>query len=216
MSGTAPYKVLPLEHKTDGVFEELKDIQRKFDYLPAEELKRVAERRGLAARDLHSIASYYPHFHLAPPAKVRVRVCDDMSCHLRGAAGLQQELEHRLHGVARQDLSIGNVSCLGRCDHAPSFAINDRCYDGFTPDEAVTAVVETMGGAAPQGSSYRRQEVLLASDPYPGEKRYSALEKFVRSRDWPELLAGIKAAGLRGMGGAGYPTNQKWENVRNS
>src|SRR5262249_57689023 len=88
-------------------------------------------------------------------------------------------------------------------------AIKDGWYDGLTPDEAVTAVVETMGGAAPQGSSYRRQEVLLASDPYPGEKRYSALEKFVRSRDWPELLAGIKTAGLPGMGGAGYPTNQK-------
>lgn len=216
MAGPAPFKVLPVEHKTDGIFEELKDIQRNFAYLPPDELKRVAERRGLAARDLHSIASYYPHFDLAPPAKVRVRVCDDMSCHLRGAAGLRQELEDRLKGVARQDLSICNVSCLGRCDHAPSFAINDRCYDGFTPDEAVTAVVETMRGAAPQGASYRRREMRLASDPYLDEKPYSALEKFVRSRNWPELLAGIKAAGLRGMGGAGYPTNQKWENVRNS
>src|SRR5215470_15344377 len=108
MAGPAPFKVLPVEHKTDGVFEELKDIQRKFDYLPAEQLKRVAERRGLAARDLHSIASFYPHFHLTPPAKVRVKVCADMSCHLRGAAVLQQELENRLKGAARQDLSISN------------------------------------------------------------------------------------------------------------
>src|SRR5262249_13859777 len=155
--------VLPVEHKTDGIFEELKDIQRKFEYLPADELKRVAERRGLAARDLHSIASYYPHFHLAPPAKVHVSVCDDMTCHLRGASGLRQRLGENFQGVPKQDLSIRNVSCLGRCDQAPSFAINDRCYDGFTPDEAVTAVVETMRGAAPQGSSYRRREVRLAS-----------------------------------------------------
>ena len=216
MSGPAPFKVLPVEHKTDGIFEELKDIQRKFEYLPAEELKRVAERRGLNPRDLHSIASYYPHFHLAPPAKVNVKVCDDMTCHLRGAAGLQQKLEQSFHGIAKQELAIGNVSCLGRCDHAPSLVINDRCYDGLSGEDAVRAVSETLRGAAPRASSHRRSEIRLASDPYAGDKPYSALEKFVRSGDWPDLLARIKAAGLRGMGGAGYPTNQKWENVRNS
>ena len=216
MSGPAPFKVLPVEHKTDGIFEELKDIQRKFEYLPAEELERVAERRGLNPRDLHSIASYYPHFRLAPPAKVNVKVCDDMTCHLRGAAGLQQKLEQSFHGIAKQELAIGNVSCLGRCDHAPSLVINDRCYDGLSGEDAVRAVSETLRGAAPRASSHRGSEMRLASDPYAGDKPYSALEKFVRSRDWPDLLARIKAAGLRGMGGAGYPTNQKWENVRNS
>ena len=45
-SATSVFKVLPVEHATDGLFEELKDLQRKFEYLPADELKRVAERRG--------------------------------------------------------------------------------------------------------------------------------------------------------------------------
>ena len=216
MSGQAPFKVLPVEHKTDGVFEELKDVQRKFEYLPAEELKRIADRRGLALRDLHAIASYYPHFYLEPPAKVIVKVCDDMTCHLRGAPALLQKLEQRLQGMAEHELTIRNVSCVGRCDHAPSFVINDRYYDGFSPDEAVSAVVQTIGGFPPRASSYRRTEMRLASDPYDGERPYSALRKYVQSRDWPGLLASIKAGGLKGMGGAGYPTNQKWEVVRNS
>ena len=216
MSGQAPFKVLPVEHKTDGVFEELKDVQRKFEYLPAEELKRIADRRGLALRDLHAIASYYPHFYLEPPAKVIVKVCDDMTCHLRGAPALLQKLEQRLQGMAEHELTIRNVSCVGRCDHAPSFVINDRYYDGFSPDEAVSAVVQTIGGFPPRASSYRRSEMRLASDPYDGERPYSALRKYVQSRDWPGLLASIKAGGLKGMGGAGYPTNQKWEVVRNS
>jgi NADH:ubiquinone oxidoreductase subunit F (NADH-binding)/NADH:ubiquinone oxidoreductase subunit E len=216
VSGQAPFKVLPVEHKTDGVFEELKDVQRKFEYLPAEELKRIADRRGLALRDLHAIASYYPHFYLEPPAKVIVKVCDDMTCHLRGAPALLQKLEQRLQGMAEHELTIRNVSCVGRCDHAPSFVINDRYYDGFSPDEAVSAVVQTIGGFPPRASSYRRTEMRLASDPYDGERPYSALRKYVQSRDWPGLLASIKAGGLKGMGGAGYPTNQKWEVVRNS
>jgi len=216
VSGQAPFKVLPVEHKTDGVFEELKDVQRKFEYLPAEELKRIADRRGLALRDLHAIASYYPHFYLEPPAKVIVKVCDDMTCHLRGAPALLQKLEQRLQGMAEHELTIRNVSCVGRCDHAPSFVINDRYYDGFSPDEAVSAVVQTIGGFPPRASSYRRSEMRLASDPYDGERPYSALRKYVQSRDWPGLLASIKAGGLKGMGGAGYPTNQKWEVVRNS
>lgn len=216
MSGQAPFKVLPVEHKTDGIFEELKDVQRKFDYLPSEELKRIAERRSLAVRDLHAIASYYPHFYLQPPAKVIVKVCDDMSCHLRGAPALLQKLEQRLQGMAENELSIRKVSCVGRCDHAPSFVINDRYYDGYSPDEAVSAVVQTIGGFPPRASSYRRLDMKLASDPYDGERPYSALRNFVRTKDWPGLLAAIKAAGLRGMGGAGYPTHQKWEAVRNS
>ena len=118
MSAPAPFKVLPVEHKTDGIFEELKEVQRKFEYLPADELKRIATGRGLALRDVHAIASYYPHFYLQRPAKVTVKICDDMSCHLRGAPALQQKLEQRFQGMSEEDLTIRNVSCVGRCDHA--------------------------------------------------------------------------------------------------
>ncbi|HMF92243.1 MAG TPA: NADH-ubiquinone oxidoreductase-F iron-sulfur binding region domain-containing protein [Candidatus Angelobacter sp.] len=216
MSGPAPFKVLPVEHKTDGIFEELEDIQRKFDYLPADELKRVAERREMTARDVHAVASYYPRFRLVRPARVTAKVCDDMTCHLRGAPALRQKLEQRFQGLPEKEFAIRAVSCLGRCDHAPSFVINERFYDGLTPDQAVTTVADTLNGAAPVASSYGRREMRLATDPYENEKPYFALQKFVRSGDWPGLLAAIKAAGLRGMGGAGYPTNQKWEHVRHS
>lgn len=221
MSGSAPFKVLPVEHKTDGIFEELKDLQHKFGYLPADELKRVADWRGLAARDVHAVASYYPHFHLAPPSKINIKVCDDMTCHLRGGAAMLRDLKQRFQGMPEGELSVGTVSCLGRCDHAPTVEINERCYDSLTPDQAIAAVTQTANGAAPAESIYPRAEIRLISDPYDiapfeGVSQYAALQKFVRSGDWEGLLATMKAAGLRGMGGAGYPTNQKWEHVRHS
>ncbi|HEY6348542.1 MAG TPA: NADH-ubiquinone oxidoreductase-F iron-sulfur binding region domain-containing protein [Candidatus Angelobacter sp.] len=216
MSAPSPLKVLPAEHSTEGIFDELKDIQRKHPkhYLPLKELERVAERRGLHLRDVHAIASYYPHFHLHPPATIEIKVCDDMSCHLRGAPGLQRTLEQRFQGISRDELNIGNVSCVGRCEHAPSFVINDRYYDGHTPEEAVEIVKNTMAGHPPPGSSYRVLDMRLESDPYGGQKPYSALREYASSRNWTGLIANLEAAGLKGMGGAGYPTNLKWGKVR--
>src|SRR5260370_2622779 len=126
VSGVPLSKVLLVKHKTEGVFEELKAVQRKFEYLPAEELKRIADRRGLALRDLHAIASYYPHFYLEPPAKVIVKVCDHMTCHLRGAPALLQKLAQRLQDMAQHELTIPNVPCAGPCHPPPPLIFNDR------------------------------------------------------------------------------------------
>lgn len=216
MSAPTPLKVLPAEHNTEGIFDELKDIQRKHPqhYLPLEELEQVAERRGLHLRDVHAIASYYPHFRLHPPAKIEIKVCDDMSCHLRGAPALERKLQQRFQGIASEELSIGNVSCVGRCEHAPSFVINDRYYDGHTPDEAVEIVENTIAGFPPAGSSYRVLDLRLESDPYEGKRPYSALRQYAQSRDWEGLIKKLEDGGLKGMGGAGYPTNLKWGKVR--
>lgn len=216
MATTTLFKVLPVEHATDGLFEELKDLQRKFEYLPAAELKRIAERRGLALRDVHAVASYYPHFYLKPPPKVSVRICNDMSCHLRGAPALQAKLEQRFQGMDPSELTVRNVSCVGRCDHAPAIVISDRYYDGFSPEQAVEAVEQTIVGSPPEESFYRDRKLQLACDPYEGERPYTALRELIKSRDWDGLLAKIKAGGLKGMGGAGYPTHLKWESVRKS
>src|SRR5260370_62497 len=116
-------------------------MTQEWKYVRAEELKRIADRGGLALRDLHAIASYYPHFYLEPPAKVILKVFDDMTCHLRRAPALLQKLEQRLQGMAEHELTIRNVSCVGRCAHVPALVINHRYYDGFSPTEAVCARV---------------------------------------------------------------------------
>jgi len=139
-----------------------------------------------------------------------------MSCHLRGAPVLQKTLEDRFRGAPAKELSIGTVSCVGRCEHAPSFVINDRYYDAHSPDEAIEAVVKTMAGNPPPESAYRVLDMALASDPYEGRRPYTALREFAQTRDRDGLLARLEAAALRGMGGAGYPTHLKWGTVRGS
>jgi NADH:ubiquinone oxidoreductase subunit F (NADH-binding)/NADH:ubiquinone oxidoreductase subunit E len=212
---------VPLAHKTDGVFEELKDVQRKLGYLPAAELERIAEERDLYLRDVHAIVSYYPHFRLQRPAKVEVRVCDDMTCHLRGSRALQQDIQQRFEKIPKEDLVIGNVSCLGRCDQAPAIAINDCYYGGCSPEHAISVVQGTLDGhiahdedrsASPQ--MVAKPSKKLEIDPYDGQRPYAALKKFVQTRDWEDLLKELQIAGLRGLGGAGFPTHIKWHRVR--
>jgi NADH:ubiquinone oxidoreductase subunit E len=92
---------------------ELRSIQEKFGYLPAEQLELLATELGVPLSQVHGVASFYPHFHLTPPARIDVRVCADMSCHLRGADELRHQLERTFRGSNPQTLAVRDVSCLG-------------------------------------------------------------------------------------------------------
>ena len=50
-----------------GIFEDLRHVQENVGFVPTNEIARIAVRRGVAIKDVHSVASYYPHFRLKPP-----------------------------------------------------------------------------------------------------------------------------------------------------
>ena len=196
------------------IVEELRAVQREFGYLPAEQLVAVSKKIDIPITRLHQVASFYPHFRLTPPPKADVRVCRDMACHLRGADRLRANLESRFAGARKEDVTVGGVSCLGQCDHAPSCAINDRIYGDL--DE--TRVEEMTLGVLSHGelpeASHGFREVECASDPYRGGERYASVRRLVETRGFNSALETLKSSGLRGLGGAGFPTAAKWQAVR--
>jgi NADH:ubiquinone oxidoreductase subunit F (NADH-binding)/NADH:ubiquinone oxidoreductase subunit E len=198
----------------DLIFEELKAIQREHGYISAGELAALAGRIHVPVSRLHGVASFYPHFHLTPPARAEVKVCGDMSCHLRGACELKSSLERRFAGGSPQDISIRDASCLGRCDAAPALSINDRIYSGVSDTEADALVRVALAGAELPETPRAARRSDCASDPYPGAEKYGCLRTLARTRDWDAALATLKASNLRGMGGAGFPTEMKWSLVR--
>jgi NADH:ubiquinone oxidoreductase subunit F (NADH-binding)/NADH:ubiquinone oxidoreductase subunit E len=196
------------------IFDDLRAIQLRYGFLPKPELEALSQRSRTPLYQIHSVASFYPHFHLTPPPKADIRVCADMSCHLNGAGTLRADLEYRFATYSPKDVQIRDVSCLGRCDHAPAVSINDRIFTSVTAPEAEEIVTGLLHGESLDVPHPEHARAQCASDPYPGDQKYGVARKLAATKDWDAALAELKASELRGMGGAGFPTSMKWDLVR--
>ncbi|HXS44617.1 MAG TPA: NADH-ubiquinone oxidoreductase-F iron-sulfur binding region domain-containing protein, partial [Solirubrobacteraceae bacterium] len=110
------------------------------------------------------------------------------------------------------EIEIVEVSCLGRCDVAPAAAVDER---PLALAEAGAAIAAARAGEHEQPEALRRDGERRPNDPYePGAERYRLLRRALGGDLRPEsVVATLKDSGLRGMGGAGFPTGQKWEIV---
>jgi len=196
------------------IVEELKALQHQFGYLPADELRALAQKIDVPVTRLHQVASFFPHFRLAPPPKCNVLVCRDMSCHLLGGDKLRMSMEKRFHGAREQDLTIRGVSCLGQCDHPLAVSVNDRIYADMDEAQLEEMIRGVLASGELREPFARFEQIQCKSDPYHGLERYAVVRALVESRDWDSALAALKASGLRGLGGAGFPTESKWQAVR--
>jgi formate dehydrogenase/NADH-quinone oxidoreductase subunit F len=191
----------------------LNAIQARLGWLPREELEELARDVRRPRYEIEGLISFYPHFRTTPPAKVALHVCHDLSCWLRGGEDRLAELRARYGEDA--DVELVEVSCLGRCDVAPAAAVNER-----------PAAVSDVDGLVETARSSTLDEVVAASraepwpnDPYPAgsgvAERYASLRALLAgSLDPDDVVATLNDSGLRGMGGAGFPTGQKWGLVR--
>ncbi len=196
------------------IFDDLRGIQLRYGFLPKAELEGLSQRTQTPLYQIHSVASFYPHFHLAPPPKAEIRVCADMSCHLNGACELRADLERRFANARAEDVQIRDVSCLGRCDHAPAISINDHIFTEVTAEHAEQMARGAMRGEDIQEPRPEQARIACKADPYGESEKYGVVRKLVESKDWDSVLAQLKAAELKGMGGAGFPTSMKWDLVR--
>jgi len=196
------------------VFEELREIQHEYGYLPVEQLQLLAGRIQLPLSQIHAVASFYPHFRLTPPPRVDIRVCGDMTCHIRGGPEVKAALQQAFRGT--EDVVIRDVSCLGRCDQAPAVCVNELIYPEMTASGTVAMARDVLAGRQLPAEPREGRKVRVASDPYDGKPTYAVVHKFIETRDWAGVIATLKNSSLRGMGGAGFPTGMKWEIVRNA
>jgi formate dehydrogenase/NADH-quinone oxidoreductase subunit F len=159
------------------------------------------------------LISFYPHFRTTPPEKVALHVCHDLSCWLRDGEDRLAELRARYGSDA--DVELVEVSCLGRCDVAPAAAVNERPVPVSEVDDLVEIA---RSSTVDHGVAVSRDEPW-PNDPYPAGsgvgERYASLRALLAgSLDPDEVIGTLKDSGLRGMGGAGFPTGQKWGLVR--
>ena len=192
----------------DLLIEHLHLIQDRFGCLCAAHLQALAAEMRLSMAEVYEVASFYAHFDIvldgetAPPA-VTVRVCDSLTCALAGGETLLAALPRSLGPGVR----VVRAPCMGRCDTAPAAEVGHRHVD--RADEASVAAVARGGDFHPMIVPHKE------FDAYAADGGYALLRACRAGKRTPDELIGIlDEAGLRGLGGAGFPTGRKWRFVR--
>ncbi len=192
----------------DQLIELLHALQDAYGCLHARHLVALARSMRLAMAEVFEVASFYAHFDIvddgedAPPP-VTVRVCDSLSCALAGAEQLHEELS-RSAGV---DFRVVRAPCMGRCDKAPVVAVGHNHLAPAATGGVRDAVA--AGRVAPAPVDHTDLEAYRASGGY------RLLQDCVAGdRSVDEIIGIMEESGLRGLGGAGFPSGQKWRFVR--
>jgi formate dehydrogenase beta subunit len=196
------------ERRRDLLIEHLHLLQDHFGCLYARHLAALAEEMRLALVEVYEVASFYAHFDIvmddeASPPPLTVRVCDSLSCELAGAAQLLGDLRSELGGSVR----VIRAPCMGGCDRAPAVAIGHALHEHATAASVAKAVA--MGETHPPIPDF------VGLDAYRAAGGYRLLEACLAGERKPEeLIEILEHSGLRGLGGAGFPTGRKWRLVR--
>ncbi len=196
------------ELRRDLLIEHLHLIQDRYGHLSAAHLAALAQEMRLALTEVYEVATFYAHFDVVkenetPPPPVTVRVCDSLSCALNGAERLFAELPGKLG----KNVRVVRAPCMGACDRAPVCAVGH--VQVMRADEARTAA------AAAKPAHAHAYPTPVAFDAYVRSGGYGLLKACIggtRTRDG--MIKIVSDAGLRGLGGAGFPTGRKWSLVR--
>ena len=185
-------------------------IQDHHGHLSIAHMAALAEELRLSQTEVYEVATFYAHFDVVhedetPPPSLTIRVCDSLACELAGANALHGALKD---GLEPSEVRVLRAPCMGRCNTAPVLEIGHNHIDHATKDKVEAAIA--TNDTHPHITDYQKLE------DYSAKGGYEQLVALRRDGDWEAVQDMIHQSGLRGLGGAGFPSGKKWGFVRAS
>ena len=192
------------------LIEYLHLLQDEFGHLSAAHMTALASELRLAQTEVYEVATFYHHFDVvkegedAPPA-LTVRVCDSITCEMKGSAALTEKLK----SVVGPDVRVIHAPCVGACDKAPVAVVKQHQIFNADADSVKDAIDgKDLAQPVPDYKDFAA---------YQAEGGYEILSDCLSDkRDRDQIIETIEQSGLRGLGGAGFPTATKWGFMKNA
>jgi len=193
--------------KRDELIEYLHILQDNFGVLYDKHLVALSTITNLPLAEIYEVATFYAHFNIVKNSETFepltvVRVCESLTCELFGAQRLLSDLKDS----ENKNIKVVPGPCMGRCDVAPTVCVGKNYVD----KASVTSVKDTI-----------KKNFFEAVIP-----RYISLEEYKKNGGYKIsqqikdglitnelIISSLKDSGLKGKGGAGFPTGMKWEIV---
>jgi formate dehydrogenase beta subunit len=194
--------------RRDLLIEHLHLVQDSYRCISAAHLAALAQEMRLALAEVYEVATFYAHFDVvtdgrSPPA-VTVRVCDSLTCEMHGGNALREALVEKYRG---RDVRVVRAPCMGGCDRAPVVVSGQR--------EVLHATTERVADVIARGDFKPELPSYVDYDAYVADGGYALLRECGSgARKVDDVIGALDDAGLRGLGGAGFPTGRKWRIVR--
>ncbi len=212
-------------HDPHELVQVLIEVQEACGWIPPPAIDCIQARLGLPRARILGVATFYAFLHIFPRGRYRILFSDNITDRMLGSEALLQRLCRSLwveRGRVSEDglVSVDTTSCTGLCDQGPALLVNGRAMGRLTPAR-IDEVAEKVREAVPLedwpaawfrvDDPVRRRDALLSGTWPPGEALRAGL-----ARGAEALVGEVKASRLRGRGGAGFPTGQKWAACRDA
>jgi len=193
--------------KRDELIEYLHILQDNFGVLYDKHLVALSTITNLPLSEIYEVATFYAHFNIIKnsesyePLNV-VRVCESLTCELFGAHKLLNELKES----ENKNIKVVPGPCMGRCDLAPTVCVGKNYVDQASAKSVREAIKNNdFDAVIPE---------YINLDQYRKNGGYQIAEQVREGKiDNDQIIKTLKESGLKGKGGAGFPTGMKWEIV---
>jgi len=221
----APLKTRLAEFALQGqtaLLPALHAAQQIYGYLPEPVVVEIAQALKVPLSETYGVIDFYTLFYSQPVGKMVIHVCRDPACAMAGADGVFKMLTQRVDliqegNTEQKTVTLERAPCLGLCEHAPAMLVQGTALGNTgsaTWEELVSGKNEPphslLGGAIHKLTANCGHAKTTTLKEYIAGGGYNALQKALQTNPF-DIISEVKASGLVGRGGAGFPTGAKWE-----